>query len=181
MGLLTGCAALGVGQLVAGITGGMSAPLVAVGNTAIDASPQAVKTFAIDTFGSNDKMALLIGIGVILAIFAVTLGIASVRRPRVGLVGIGVFGLVGALAAITRPTGTPVDVLPSIIGAGAGALSLLYMRRAMGDRGRAGAGAGRFERTRRRRRDASPGWLPGSDGTATTAATAAVRPAAVPH
>ena len=106
MGLLTGCAALAVGQLVAGITGGMSAPLIAVGNTAIDASPQAVKTFAIDTFGSNDKMALLIGIGVILAIFAIVLGIASVRRPNVGLIGLGAFGLVGALAAITRPTGT---------------------------------------------------------------------------
>jgi DMSO/TMAO reductase YedYZ molybdopterin-dependent catalytic subunit len=132
MGLLTGCVALGVGQLVAGITGGMSAPLIAVGNTVIDASPQPVKTFAIDTFGSSDKMALLIGIGVILAIFAVVLGIVAVRRPRMALAGLAVFGLIGVLAAITRPTATAADVLPSIAGTIAGGFALLYLRRSMG-------------------------------------------------
>src|SRR5262249_60933665 len=60
--LIPAAVALGAGQLVAGITGPQGSPVVAVGSAAIDLAPPAVKNFAISTFGSNDKTALVTGI-----------------------------------------------------------------------------------------------------------------------
>ena len=76
-GLLTGAVAVGVGQLVASIGAQNSSPFVAVGDASIGLAPAPVKNFAITEFGSHDKPVLLIGIGVVLAIFA-----AGDRRPR---------------------------------------------------------------------------------------------------
>ena len=82
-GLLTGAVAVGVGQLVASIGAQNSSPLVAVGDAAIGLAPEPVKNFAITEFGSHDKTVLLIGIGVVLAIFAAVIGVA--RRVPPGL------------------------------------------------------------------------------------------------
>ncbi|HUL86280.1 MAG TPA: hypothetical protein VLX89_12285, partial [Actinomycetota bacterium] len=95
VGLLSGAVALGVAQLAAGIFGGASSPMIAVGGVAIDATPPWLKDFAIREFGANDKRALLVGIGTILAIAAAVLGAASIRRPWIGAIGICVFGLIG--------------------------------------------------------------------------------------
>ena len=76
---------------------------------------------------------LLGGIGVFLFIVAVVLGIASVRRRVVGLVGLGVFGALGVAAALTRPTASIIDALPSIVGAGAGALTLVGLHARLPD------------------------------------------------
>jgi DMSO/TMAO reductase YedYZ molybdopterin-dependent catalytic subunit len=132
LGLLSGAVALGVAQLAAGIFGGPSSPMIAVGNATIDAAPAGVKEFAIRTFGSNDKRALLIGIGAILAIVAIVLGILSIRRPRVGIVGLIVFGAVGMVAALTRPGAGPEDALPSIVGTAAGLWTFRWLRRSTG-------------------------------------------------
>ena len=132
IGICAAAVAVGVAQLAAGIVGGASSPLVAVGSTAIDASPEWLKSFAIRTFGSNDKLALLSGIDVVLVIVAAILGIISLRRPRVGVIGLIVFGGIGASAAVTRPANGLVDALPSIIGVAAGILAYRLLRRAAG-------------------------------------------------
>jgi hypothetical protein len=80
-GLLTGAVAVGVGQLVASLGAQNSSPLVAVGDAAISLAPQPVKNFAISEFGTHDKTALLIGIGVVLAICAAVIGVLGTRRP----------------------------------------------------------------------------------------------------
>ena len=46
-GVLAGAVALGIGQLVAGITGASSSPVVAVGQLQIDFTPPWLKNFAI--------------------------------------------------------------------------------------------------------------------------------------
>ena len=132
IGLLSGAFALGVSQVAAGLVGGASSPIVAVGSAAIDATPEWLKGFAIRTFGANDKAALLIGIGVVLVVAAVVLGIVSVRRPRAGIIGLIVLGGVGALAAVTRPGAGPPDAIPAIVGAAAGIGAYLWLRRAAG-------------------------------------------------
>src|SRR5436189_1324350 len=132
IGVLSGAVALGIGQLAAGLIGGASSPMIAVGGAAIDATPEWLKSFAIRTFGSDDKAALLTGIGIVLAIAAIALGIASVRRPRVGIVGLVVLGGVGALAAITRPANDPGDAIPAIVGTIAGIVAFRRLRRAAG-------------------------------------------------
>ena len=129
-GLITAAVALGVGQLVAGITGPQGSPVVAVGSAAIDLAPPAVKNFAISTFGSNDKTALVTGILVLLAVFAGVIGVAAFRRFSYGVAGLAVFTGIGLAAALSRPTAQPVDVLPSLAGAAAGLLTLTRLVRA---------------------------------------------------
>ncbi len=123
-GLITAAVALGVGQLVAGLTGSLGSPVIAVGQASIDLTPPPVKDFAISTFGSNDKTALLTGILVLLAVFAGVIGVVAVRRFRYGVVGLGVFTAVGLVSALTRPTASVADVLPSLAGGAAGLLAM---------------------------------------------------------
>jgi DMSO/TMAO reductase YedYZ molybdopterin-dependent catalytic subunit len=132
LGVLVGAVALGVAHLVAGLVGGSSSPVVAVGETVIDAVPAWLKSFAIRTFGTHDKLALLVGIGVLLAIAAAVLGVVSMRRPRAGVIGICVLGAVGLLAALTRPGARPIDAIPSLAGAAAGLLAFRMLRSCAG-------------------------------------------------
>lgn len=111
-------------MLVAAITEVVS-PIDAVGSEVIDRAPLWVKERAIDWFGTDDKLALRIGICSILGVAALVLGLLSAKRPVVGMAGIGVFGLVGALAAAHRPTESIGAALPSLLGAIVGA-AVLY-------------------------------------------------------
>ena len=63
--MLAAATALGVGQLVAGLTGANGSPVVAVGQLQIDFTPPWLKNFAINEFGSDDKLALVSGILVV--------------------------------------------------------------------------------------------------------------------
>jgi DMSO/TMAO reductase YedYZ molybdopterin-dependent catalytic subunit len=128
IGLLSGAVAIGVGQLAAGIVGAGSSPVLAVGGAAVDASPEWLKSFAIRTFGSDDKTALLTGIGITLAVAAVVLGIISVHRPRAGVIGLVVLGVLGAAAAVSRPANGLAAAIPSILGAAAGLIAFAALR-----------------------------------------------------
>jgi DMSO/TMAO reductase YedYZ molybdopterin-dependent catalytic subunit len=113
-----------VAQLVASFVGELSSPLVAVGEAAIDLAPPGLKDFAIQAFGANDKTVLLIGIGVLLGIFAVAMGILATRRRWIGYAGLVGFGAIGVAAALTRPTRDTLSPVPSIVGIMVGAYAL---------------------------------------------------------
>ncbi len=123
-GLVAGGLATTTGMLIAAITEVVS-PIDAVGSEVIDRVPLGVTEQAIKWFGTDDKLALRIGIISILAIAAVGLGVLAARRLWVGVAGIGVFGLVGALAAAQRPGEGAGAAVPSILGAIVGA-AVLY-------------------------------------------------------
>jgi DMSO/TMAO reductase YedYZ molybdopterin-dependent catalytic subunit len=125
-GLLAAAVALGAAELVAGLVGAASSPVIAVGDAAITLTPESVKHVAITTFGENDKVALVVGMLAVIAVYAVLVGLLALRNRRGGAVGIALFGLVGALAAVTRPAGGPLDALPSLVGAAAG-ITALYV------------------------------------------------------
>ena len=119
-GLIAAGLALGIGELVAGISSRLSAPVISVGNRVVDAVPGSVKDFAIETFGTNDKKALLIGIYSFVAVFGLVLGILAGRRWWIGAIGIGLFAAVGIWAA-GQEVGAPFWAgLPSLVGAAAG-------------------------------------------------------------
>src|SRR5262245_12148073 len=132
IGLVSGAAALAAAQLAAGLVGAGSSPIFAVGGVAVDASPEWLKSFAIRTFGSNDKAVLLGGIGVVLAIAAIVLGIVSLRRPRAGVVGLIALGAIGAIAAVTRPANGIAAMIPSVIGTAAGLAAYAWLRHRAG-------------------------------------------------
>ncbi len=48
----------------------------------------------------------------------------ATRNRRAGLVGVSLLGLIAAVAAVTRPTFQPLDVLPSLVAAVVGVLTL---------------------------------------------------------
>jgi DMSO/TMAO reductase YedYZ molybdopterin-dependent catalytic subunit len=128
--VLAAAVAIGASQLAAGLTVPQSSPVLAVGQTAIDLTPLPVKNFAISTFGSDDKTALLAGILVILALYAAWVGTRAMRRLSSGLWGLSLFAFIGLYAALNRPGSSPVYVVPTLAGAAAGAFALTRLARA---------------------------------------------------
>ncbi|WP_163567899.1 molybdopterin-dependent oxidoreductase [Fodinicola feengrottensis] len=124
LGLLAAGVALGVGELVAVVTGPTSAPLTAVGQGFVRITPEWLKEFATSTFYVYDKLALEVGMVLVLALFARAVGVVAYRWLTVGMIGVGVFGLVGVVAAMTAPDASQLDIAPSAIGAAAGAIVL---------------------------------------------------------
>ncbi|MDQ1663696.1 MAG: hypothetical protein QOJ68_3676, partial [Blastococcus sp.] len=128
-GLVAAAAGLGAGELVAAFVGPQSSPVVAVGSAAIPLTPEPVKQFAIQTFGTHDKTALVVGIVVLLGLYAVVVGVLALRSRRVGAAGILLFGLIGIASAVTRPAAGTADGVPSFVGALAGIVALLALIR----------------------------------------------------
>ncbi|MCI2422671.1 molybdopterin-dependent oxidoreductase [Saccharopolyspora sp. K220] len=115
VGLLATAAALGAGQLVAGIASARTSPFIAVGDAAIDLTPPAVKDFAIGLFGTADKLVLLTGMAVVIAALAVAAGLLSRWHWWPGATVIGVFGLVGVAATLTGPEAEVAASLTALV------------------------------------------------------------------
>jgi DMSO/TMAO reductase YedYZ molybdopterin-dependent catalytic subunit len=116
-GVLAAVAGLAAAELVAAIVRPEASPLIAVGGAVIDATPTAVKEFAVRTLGTADKPVLLWTIRLVLLAAAAVIGLLARTRRVLGLAGAALFGIVGAVAALSRPTVQPVDVVPSVVGA----------------------------------------------------------------
>jgi DMSO/TMAO reductase YedYZ molybdopterin-dependent catalytic subunit len=117
VGVLTAAVAMGIGQLVSGLTVRQGAPWAVVGEAAINLAPPPVKNFAISAFGSNDKNVLVAGILVVLAIFAAVVGVLALRRLAYGYLGLAIFAAVGVAAAISLPKANPGWAAPTVFGA----------------------------------------------------------------
>jgi DMSO/TMAO reductase YedYZ molybdopterin-dependent catalytic subunit len=122
-GLVGGGLAVAVGTLCAGVIDVVS-PIDAVGSTFIDNVPTWLKEWAIRQFGTNDKIALRVGIFTVMAIAAVVIGIAARRRAWIGVGGVAAFGLIGAIVAVRRPGESASAALPSLLGAVVGCVVL---------------------------------------------------------
>ena len=129
-GVLAAAVAIGAAQLAAGLTIPQSSPVLAVGQAAIDLTPPPVKNFAISAFGADDKTVLLGGILVVLALYAALVGMVAVRRLAFGMWGLALFAFIGLAAALTRPNSTPEYIVPTLVGAAAGAFALTMLARA---------------------------------------------------
>ena len=127
VGLLAAITGLAGGELLASSVDGMLSPIIGVGNRAVDLAPPPAKRFAIATFGTNDKAALLIGMAIAIAVFAMTTGILSRRRRWVGVLGLSAFGALGALAAMSGRTGSARAAVPSLLAAAIAIVALLAM------------------------------------------------------
>ncbi|MFJ3925953.1 molybdopterin-dependent oxidoreductase [Streptomyces sp. NPDC090022] len=101
-------------------------PVSAVGAVVVDATPEAVKQWAIRQFGTADKLVLTVGIVVLLAVVAAAAGLLALRRRAAGAAVALAFGAAGAAAAATRPGATWRDALPSLV-AGAVAAAVLWL------------------------------------------------------
>ena len=101
-GAVSAALALGVSELAAGLLG-LPSLIEGLGNWVIDVVPAPVKDWAIETFGTNDKLVLLIGIAVVTILLGALVGGIARSRFWIGaavFIGLGVFA---ALAAVRDP------------------------------------------------------------------------------
>ena len=118
-GVVSAGVALGAGELIGGIDDGLASPVEAVADEVIGRVPRSVERFAIETFGSNDKLALVVGILTFSAVFGIVLGVVSRRRPRVGVLGLAAFAAIGVLASAAGPRASLTPGPPSVVAANA--------------------------------------------------------------
>ena len=136
LGALSGLVAagfgLGIAELLTGVSSSFRSPVLDVGDRVIDLVPAWLKNIAIDLFGTADKIALLAGIGSILALYAAVLGVLAARgRTTLAMGGVALFGAVGIISSASRRGDSSVlAVVPTIVGSigVAGALLLLSKR-----------------------------------------------------
>ena len=126
-GLVAAALALATGDFVAGLFRNVQSPRDAVGAEFIDRTPPWLKEFAIEQFGTNDKVALRVGMLVVIGLLGLVLGALSYRRLWVGVAGIAAFGVFGGIVAVQRPTGRPLDLLPPVVGSIAGIVALVVL------------------------------------------------------
>ncbi len=122
VGWVAGTVTLGSAEALAGITqrtgwaGGTPSPVLALGGAFIDRTPPWLKRLAIQLFDTNDKLALLIGMGIV--IFAVTgfSGWLAAKNRRAGLVTVVAISALAGLAIGSRPNASAVDQIPLLVG-----------------------------------------------------------------
>jgi DMSO/TMAO reductase YedYZ molybdopterin-dependent catalytic subunit len=131
-GVAAAAVALGVGELVGLAIEPRSGPLVAVGGVVVDKIPAGGKDLAIRIFGTHDKMALQIGTILLLLGFAAVVGVLGQRRLWYGLAGIGLFGVIGLIAALTRAGATIVWVVPTLVATAAALVTFYLLLRMIG-------------------------------------------------
>lgn len=123
-GVIAGGLTLGIAEVVAAVISPTSAPILAVGSAFIDLTPPALKNFAVENFGTNDKLVLLVGMAVVIALLSAVAGVVSLRNRWFGRGLVVLLGVVAAAAALTRASAGPLDALPSILGVAAGLVGL---------------------------------------------------------
>ncbi|MEV6432948.1 molybdopterin-dependent oxidoreductase [Nocardia sp. NPDC051463] len=127
VGIVAAATVLGVGHCVAAFIDPAASPFYAMGAWVVDHTPHAMKDAAIRRFGSNDKVALFVSMGLVMVLGAAVVGLVERYRRPIGVVLLVLLGGVVGFAAWERPTATPWFVLPTIVGvvAGVAALRLL--------------------------------------------------------
>ena len=90
----------GVAEILSVFFSPASSPLVAVGAAFIDVTPAWLKDFAIDVFGTADKLVLLVSMGVVALLAAAALGLLARRRLATASVLCGAIAVL--LGAATR-------------------------------------------------------------------------------
>lgn len=131
-----GAAAFGAAaaQLVAALVAPSAAPVVAVAAVIVDLTPTPLKEWAVSTFGTADKVVLLVTVAAGVAVLAAVAGVLGARRPRVGIALFIGLGLVGMIAAASRPSSGALGWLPGAVGTVVGVLLLRWQLRLLAER-----------------------------------------------
>lgn len=125
-GLVAAATAVCIGWLTAAVIDVVS-PLDAVGSEFIDHTPRWLKNLAIDLFGTNDKLALRVGMVVTIAALACLAGALARKRPASGAAVIAAAGLAGAIVAAGRPGESATAAVPALVSAVVGAALLWWL------------------------------------------------------
>ncbi|MHA7240189.1 molybdopterin-dependent oxidoreductase [Arthrobacter sp. TMS1-12-1] len=126
-GIVAAGVVLGVAELAGAFFRASATPVIAMGSTFIDFTPPWMKDFAIATFGTDDKLALLVGMGITITLLAAVLGIVAFRRWALGAAGVLLMGAIILACVLTRAGAALPDAIPTVVGTAAGLLALRWL------------------------------------------------------
>ena len=126
-GICAAAALFGTAQLVSVFFSVSSSPLVALGATTIDFTPPWLKDLAIALFGMNDKLVLLICIGVVGGTVAALLGLLARRSYWFSAAAVVLLAAVVAAAVISRASTGARDLVPILLGTACGLAVLKWL------------------------------------------------------
>jgi DMSO/TMAO reductase YedYZ molybdopterin-dependent catalytic subunit len=150
-GAVSGALFVTVAEVVALVVAREASPLIAVGSFVVDIVPRWAKEFAIEVFGSNDKLFLLTSLGVATFVAAAVAGVLELWHRWVGGALFVIAGAAAVAATVTRADASALAFLPPAIGAVAGAAAVRSLvaalrrwRNTLGDGAEAGVDRRRF-------------------------------------
>lgn len=123
-GVAAAAVVLSVAELIGAFFTARATPVIALGSTFIDFTPPWMKDFAIATFGTNDKAALFVGMGLTIFLLACVLGVVAYRKWALGVAGVLLMGAIIVASVVTRASVKPVDAVPTLVGTVAGLIVL---------------------------------------------------------
>ncbi|WP_405161110.1 molybdopterin-dependent oxidoreductase [Nocardia sp. NBC_01499] len=126
-GIVSAAVTLGVAELLAAFFGADSAPLNALGATVIDHTPDGFREWAITTFGTSDKTALYLCMGVVTVLVAGLAGAIERTSRAAGSTLLAVFGVVATVVVVGRTSAS--GALPTIVGVAVGIYALRVLTR----------------------------------------------------
>ncbi|WP_347039590.1 hypothetical protein AAHB37_05605 [Glutamicibacter halophytocola] len=109
-----------VAQFASAFLSGASSPFFALGSAIIDLTPPWLKDFAIATFGTNDKLALFVSIGIVATLLAALIGVLAKRSFAWACTVIVALAVVLGSAVAARASTGALDIVPTVLGAIAG-------------------------------------------------------------
>ncbi len=127
---------LGIGELLAGLVDRIPSTLSSIGAIAVDNVPTSIERWAIDTFGTGDKAALLLGIVASTLLIAGAVGIWMQRSGVVVAAPLFIgFGFVGLVASLNQTLiSVPMTVLAAVLATGSGLYALYFLLQTPGAR-----------------------------------------------
>ena len=125
-GMVAVGAALGVGQLLAGLSSGIPSLVISVGAVIVDFTPLTLVRASIEVFGTNDKPALLIGIVVNALLIGGLLGVLAGSRRWIGVAGFAVFGVFAAWAGTRDPLASNIGAVLAAAAVAAIGIGVLF-------------------------------------------------------
>ncbi|VXC02563.1 DMSO/TMAO reductase YedYZ molybdopterin-dependent catalytic subunit [Citricoccus sp. K5] len=128
-GALAAALLLGIAEIASALFSPVSSPLVAVGAAFIDITPSWLKDFAIDVFGTADKLVLMVSMGVVALALAAVLGLIARRRLTLASVLCAAIAVLLGAAVLSRPATGWLDLLPTVLGGVAGIAALNWLVR----------------------------------------------------
>ncbi len=102
-GIVSVAVALGVSELATGLSGGDQSLIGALGAWVIDTVPSSMAKWAIDLFGTYDKVALIVSIVAVALLIGAIVGLATRKTFLVAVAAFIAFGAVAFVAASQDP------------------------------------------------------------------------------
>ena len=115
-GLAAAAVGLGVAQLLATFFSPAADVRTSVGSAVINLTPGPVKEWAIQTFGTSDKLFLTVMVLVVIAAVAAVSALWERSRIPVGSLAMILAGVAGCAAVLTQPGASIPDIIPTVAG-----------------------------------------------------------------